>query len=373
MDTGHAMKLLKEAFARDGAGDLEGARRLATAALQEFGDDRTGAAAAHHLLGMLLARTGEAAEALEHIDAALPLRSSTGDLEGGLALEQLRFELLVALGKPARESASRVVAAAEKGGGREELARALYQLASLGDDDALASVERGLAYCDRAGEERARSALLILRSRYEEEDVALGTLRHALQVARSAKSRLAVAQALLALAPREEDPLPLLNEALDAGELLRSDDLRVQALRALARFSPPRRALDHLAYAAQLAEGDLRRTLLMQASQTASSVGATARAVDHARELVAACEGEEKAMAQFILGQALVADGKYRDALQHFTEAATAQPSGAAWAMAGQLHAALGAPEEARAAYQEALRVCSPDERSSIDALLEAL
>jgi len=373
MDTGHAMKLLKEAFARDGAGDLEGARRLATASLQEFGDDRTGAAAAHHLLGMLLARTGEAAEALEHIEAAVPLRSSTGDIEGGLALEQLRYELLVALDQPARQAALQVVAAAEKGGGREELARALYQLASRGGEDALPAVERGLAYCDRAGEERARSALLILRSEHEQGEVALGTLRHALQVARSAKSRLAVAHALLAVAPHEEDPLPLLNEALDAGELLRNDELRIEALRALAHVSPPRRALDHLAYAAQLAEGDARRTLLMQASQAASSVGATARAVDHARDLVAVCEGDERPMAEFILGQALVAHGDYRAALQHFTQAATAQPSGAAWAMAGQLHATLGAPEEARAAYEAALEVCSPDERGSIDALLAAL
>jgi hypothetical protein len=378
MDSGRAMKLLHEAFSRDGVGDLEGARDLAERALEAFGEDRTGAAAAHHLLSLILTRSGEPELALAHVDAAVPLRGSTGDQEGTLALHQQRFELLVALARPAEEQASMVVEAAERNGNREELARALHQLALQRGPRGGADVERALNYCDRAGEERARSALLLLRAQLEEGSVRVGTLQLAVTVAREARSRLAVAQALLAIAPYAVDPeLPLM-EALDAGELLRDDGVRIQALLALADLETGRKRLDRLTYAARLADGDQERELLFQASQHAASFGAHHRAVDLARDLLAvAADAGQQAAAWFVLAQRLLAARELTAAANAFEDSARVQPHGPAKAsalgMAGQVWAALDHPEQARVALSTAVSVADESQREALEALLAQL
>ena len=372
------MKLLHEAFSRDGVGDLDGARDLAERALTAFGEDRTGAAAAHHLLSLILTRSGEPELALAHVDAAVPLRGSTGDQEGTLSLHQQRFELLLALGRPAEEQAARVVEAAEKSGNREELARALHQLAVQRGPRGGPDIERALNYCDRAGEERARSALLLLRAQLEDGSVRVGTLQLAVTVAREARSRVAVAQALLAIAPHATDPeLPLM-EALDAGELLRDDGLRIQALLALAELETGRKRLDRLTYAARLADGEQARELLFQASQHAASFGALHRAIDLARDLLAvSVEPGQQAAAWFVLAQQLLAARELTSAANAFEDSARVQPHGPAKAsalgMAGQIWAALDHNEQARTALESALRLADPSQRDALEALLARL
>lgn len=383
MDTGSAMKLLQRAFAQEAAGELEAAYDSGTRALQGFGEDRTGAAAAHHLLAVVKAAQREPAEALAHLDAALPLRQSTGDQDGLLALHQQRLEVLLQLGQPPLDQARAVVAAAEASGSREALAASLHQLADLSlqlSEPAAEVIERGLGYCERAGEEKARAALLTLRARIEEDHRALATLQQALEIARQARSRAAVAQVQLDLAARL-DPEPaalLLVDALDTGELLRDDALRIAALRALARVESPRAGVERLAYAARLAAGDERRELLFAAVEQAVGAQALDRAILLAQELVAASEtAGQRAAANFVLGQRLAWSGKLPEALSAFEVSASEHPEASAQAsalaMAGQVHAALGRPARARQVLEQALEVAGPGEVEIIRSLLGEL
>ncbi len=386
MDAGAAMKLFQQALAEESEGRLASARDLALQALQGFGTDRTGMAAAQHLLALVCVGLTDFKQALHHVDEALSLRESTSDHQGLLSLHQQRFEILtrdLGLHEQGVEQGAAVVRAAEMTGSREALTAALYQRAELQHrigQSVEESIDRALTYCDRAGEEGVRAGFLMLRGRTESGTTAVATLRQALQVARQARSRLCVAQALLALAEAlpGEEARPLLIEALDAGELLQDSVVRVAALRALSRIETGRARLDVLVQAARLCSGDQAREFLFEACEHAAGSGLVHRAVGVARDLVIASETKgEQAAAYFVLGRRLAEAGGMSDAAHAFEASARLQPraeaQGSALAMAGQVHAALGDTDTARQRLREALDVASPLEIPAIRDILENL
>ena len=173
-DPGIGAQRLHLALTRFQSGDSGAARAAAMEALEAFSaaSDRTGAAAALQLLGILAVSAGEFEEAINHLEAALPLRESTGDLEGVASLLQERFELALRVGDlpGAQRAMERQVEVQERHGDREGHAHALHQLAQLhlqqGQDGlAEALIQRAIFSLTGPGTERARSALALLYAR----------------------------------------------------------------------------------------------------------------------------------------------------------------------------------------------------------------
>jgi tetratricopeptide (TPR) repeat protein len=401
-DTGLAMRLLKEAFELEGQGHFGPALDKAMAALQAFGEDRTGAAAALHLAGVLNVHLGRPDQAAEHLEAAVPLRASTGDREGLASLHQQRLEL--ALGRRdlqlAERAAADLLAVHAQGGDREGEAAARHQLAQIllaagQPEQALAHIERGLELSSNAGEEPARVGFLLLSGRVEHarglEQRAEQISRQAVTLARTARKRAVLVDALLqrsVFVPPDE-ARALLEEALDGTELLKDLPRRAVLLGQLAQVEVKsgkhRAAVDRLRYQArtwgELGSREEQLEALHAASSLAETAGEATLALQVAKELVEACKEARHpgalAAATFLLGHRQLAVGDLNAAAAAFRASAHVQPlpeaRGVALAMLGQVLQA-GGMSGALEAFQGARNLLAgTDQAAQIEQLIAAL
>ncbi|MCK6516600.1 hypothetical protein L6R46_16295 [Myxococcota bacterium] len=413
-DTGLAMKHLHEAVTRERAGDYERALRAAQEALSGFATarDRTGSAAAHHLLAILHAHVGRPDKALEHLDAAAPLRESTGDWAGLASLHQMRFEVALGLGNYSgcRAAAESMLAALSKVGDRSGQASALHQLAQIlvgsGQvQDAQSLVEQGLWLTDGVGEERGRSAFLLLAAQVDQltgsSDRALLRCREALRLARSANSRPAVVDALhqlgvqLAVAGRLDESAERLEEALDGREVLRDLNGRGATLTELAaveeRLGRLGDAIGRLRYAARTYHELDQPSGALEALHRAAEIALAANRGDEALQLsseqlhVAETSGDPAATAaaSFVHGARLARLGQTAASAEPFRRAAALQrslglPEAAAVSdgMLGQVLLAEGQVNEGAALLQGAyktLRAMGSPNADDLHELISAL
>ncbi len=351
-DTGPAAQKLHAALTALQQNKPEAARAAAEEALEGFttGNDRTGAAAAHQVLAITHIMGGRFEFALAHIDAAIPLRETTGDWEGVASLWQERFELSIRLGDlaGARNAGEQHVAAAERTGDREALAHAVHQLAQvvlqMGDDAAAEElVQKGLWALDNPGTERGRSALEILFASVwmarQDYDRALTHARRALDLARQAKNRQAEVDALQhvgtihALKGEYPTARKVLEEVLVGRELMKDAEGRANVLRELAgvelSMGLADEAFGRLDYAvrslrdAESWVGEITVLQLLQA--LADEHGRPEKAVQAATELIAAAgrtgDQEAEAAAHFALATRLAGHGDLAGARRHFASA----------------------------------------------------
>ena len=369
------------------------ARASAEQALEGFSlaNDRTGAAAAHQVLAITHIMAGRIEFALAHIDAAIPLRETTGDWEGVASLWQERFELCLRIGDltGAREAGQQHVAAAEKIDDREALAHAVHQLAQVvlqqgAYDEAEALVQKGLWALDNPGTERGRSALQVLYSSVwmarGDLDRALTHSKQALDLARQAKSRQSEIDALQHIgtvhALRREYPTArrVLEEVLVGRELLKDVDGRANVLRELAgvelSMGLAGEAFGRLDYAvrslrdAQNTIGEI--TMLQLLLTLADEHGRPDLARKAAEDLVGAAastgDKEAEAAAHFALATRLAGLGELAGARQHFGAAhaiqqalGLAHESAVSAGMMGQVMLAAGEQDEGLAMLRGSL------------------
>jgi tetratricopeptide (TPR) repeat protein len=392
---GRAAKLLHSALLKEGKGDS--ARAMADArqalALFEEGGDRTGCAAALQLQAILHASQGHHQPALEALEAAVQHRQATGDLEGLASLHQERFALAVRLGERAlaREASTAMLDAYERVGDRNGQAQGIHQLVqflvSAGELDAADELlARGLWLTDGPGEQRARSALVLLQV---QADLARGLDQRALlrcqdavRLAGLAKNRPAVVEAqhqlgaVHAKAGRHLEAQSALEQALDGREVLRDQEGRAATLTELARVEQSlglhRVAADRLGYAArtlaELALFEAQATALNEASDIAFEGGLLDQALGYGDELVAACGAagamDAQGQALFVNGQRRIQNGDLEGAERDFQAGATVlgqvgnpESRGIVLGMLGQVEHALGRLEQARMTLDEAERV----------------
>ncbi|MED5369851.1 MAG: hypothetical protein VX899_02445 [Myxococcota bacterium] len=377
-DTGRAMRLLHEAFRKEAAGQVHQALEHALSALEGFSEakDRTGAAAAHHLAGVLHARLDHLDEARDHLEMAVPLRLSTGDTEGLAALHQQRFELALGVGDKAlaQQAATELVDLMRDTQDQAGESRALHQLAQLcmnrgESEQAAALITRGLELAESG---QARAAFMALQAQLDPSD-GLAQAENALNVARSAGSKAAVVGALRTLADIEagagrlEDAHGHLEEALDALELLRDEPQKAQVLQQLAALEVSRGdkvgALDRMRYAArilgELADLSGQLEALHAAGELAMELGRVPQALTLAAQQVELCGrlGDPAMLgaARFVQGQRLVVAADLEAAARAFSASAEQQAraglteaEGIALGMQGQVLAALGHLEGAK-------------------------
>lgn len=373
--TGQGMAKLHDAFKSEAAGQDAQGLEQALGALEAFttAKDRTGAAAAHHLAGVLYARLGKLREALAHLDSALPLRESTGDQEGLAALQQQRFEVALAAKDEtlAQEAAHALVELMSKAGSREGEARALHQLAQLalatGDQQrALSLVQRGLGLAEELEDAQAKAAFMGLQSQLQGGG-GLSQAEAALDTARKAGSRAAVVGALRTLADQAAGAgdmprsLSLLEEALDSVELLQDVPQRAHLLMQIATvelsMGHKSQAMDRLLYAgrsfAELADLASQMEAMHGAGELAMELGRVPQALSLGLSQVHLCEklGDPASLgaALFVYGQRLIVSGDLQQSAQAFSKAADAQQQagqtearGITLGMQGQVLAALG-------------------------------
>ncbi len=355
-DAGIGAQHLHRALAALNAGDSPAAHDAAMEALHAFGGetDRTGAAAALQILAIVAVAQGRFEEALGHVDAALPLRESSGDIEGVAALWQERMELCLRLGEldDARKAAEMQVAAWARTSDREGSAHAHHQLAQLllqlGDLDAAeATVQDALFNLAEPSWARARSALRLLYGNIwlarGDHARALAQARQGLDEARSAKHRPAEIDAIQACgvihaAAGEYPPaLRALQEALVGRELLKDQEGKIHLLRELAgvelAVDKIDDALEHFDYAARLLAdgGDVvgEITVLQLMQTTAEERERPDAALSAAHRLLAAAsrtgDREAEAGAHFALAARLAGMGALDEAQKHFRTARDTQ------------------------------------------------
>lgn len=392
-DAGEGAKALHEAMTALQRGELPRVRTLALHALEGFtaDNDRTGAAAAHQVAAIACLGLGALGDAIQHVDAGIVLRSSTGDFEGVASLWQERMELCLRAGDlgNARLAAEAQVAAWQQTPESEGLAHARHQLAQLllelGEPDAAeAVVQDALGALDPTAHARARAALLLLYSNLwlarRDPVRALGQARAGLEMARAAKNRAAEIDALQqcgvvhAAAEEWAASRRALQEALVGRELLKDLPGRAAVLRELAAaelaLGQIDDAIDHLGYAARtLAQvgnvgGEI--AMLQALAEAADGAGRPAVALDAARDLVAAArrtgDREAEAGAWFMLGTRAAGQGELTTAAEAFRTAhevqeviGLAHESAVSQGMWGQVLAAAGDTEGARAALGASL------------------
>lgn len=394
MDAGVGAQKLHEALTRMQQGDHATATAAALMALEAFtgANDRTGAAASHQLLGILQLGQGHFEEALSHIDSALPLRESTGDLEGVSALLQERFELCLRTGKldEARRAMEQQITVHERSGDKEGKAHAMHQLAQLHlqhgrDDIAEVLIQEAFFLMEAPGSERARSALALLYANLwlsrGEPVRALAHAQQGLDLAQQAKFRPAVVDAqqqvgvVLAQNKEFEKARRILEDALVGRELLKDVEGRFQVLQELATVEVSLgeidHALDRLESAAKGSRsaghsvGEITALQLLQVA--ADEHGRPDRALRAAQGLIAATvrHGDVEAMAaaQFSLGTRLAAQTDLVGAEQAFREANRLQrqadlahEAAVSAGMLGQVLVAKGARAEGLGLLVESLQ-----------------
>ena len=364
-EAGEGARALHEAMSMLQKGDAAGVSGRALAALEAFtaANDRTGAAAAHQVAAIGCIATGRLTDALEHVDAGIALRESTGDIEGVASLWQERLELCLRTGNlpAARQAAEAQVEAWSRTTESEGLAHARHQLAQLllemGEDgQAEANVQEALYALDPTAHARARSALNLLYSNIwllrGDRDRALAQAREGLDMARAAKNRAAEIDALqqcgVVHAASKELPAAqrALQEALVGRELLKDLPGRASVLRELAGVELAagdlEGAMEHLDYAARTLKevgnvgGEI--AMLQALAEAADNAGKTDVALEAATRLCDAArrtgDREAEAGAWFMLA----------------TRAAGSQELGQArraFQMANEIQEILGLPHEA--------------------------
>lgn len=413
-DSGVGMKRLHEALQREEAGDLPEARRLGEQALEAYleSGDRTGQAAAHQLLATVLATQGEPSRALEHVEAAIPLREETGDAHGLASLLQGRFELALALGRPAlqQRAAEDLLALLARSGDRDGQTRARHQLAQIlldaGQTDAASEhVARGMELCDRAGEERARAALTLLGARIDlaEGHPQRALLRgaDALRLARATARRPIVVDALEQLAGlqlRLDQLAPArasLEEALDGREAMKDLRGRARVLGQLAQVEQamglPGAALGRLRYAArsfeELGDRDAQLEALHAAAELAVATGELPLALEISAQQVEAAEahGEPGVVAaawhvragrRVQVGDLAGAAEAFQRSAQARAQAGQVEAEGVSLAMLGQVQAALGQRAlalDSLTRARDALRQAGSSSVADVEALIADL
>lgn len=385
-DAGIGAKRLHAAMNALQAGDGRTAGAEAHAALEAFGaaSDRTGAAAAHQVLAIVSVGYGRFDDAIAHVDAAIPLRESTGDMEGVASLLQERMELCLRKGDipGARDSAERQVSAWSQSPDKEGRAHAMHQLAQLllqlGDDGrAEALVSDALWALEGPGWARARSALHLLYANIwlarNDADRALQHARTGLDEARQAKNRPAEIDALQqcgvihASAGEYAAAKRALEEALVGRELLKDRGGRAHVLRELGgvelALDEVDDALEHFAYAAKTLreEGDVvgEVTLLQLLQTSADERDRPDAALTAARDLVDAAtrtgDREAEAGAHFALATRLASMRELAASERHFRAArdiqeviGLAHEAAVSAGMLGQVLVATGRTEEGK-------------------------
>ena len=361
-DAGRGAKALHGALTKfqqgQDAASVAAALALAQEALEEFtsAQDRTGAAAACQLMGILHVSAGRFDEALGCIDAAIPLRESTGDREGVAALLQERFELCLRVGDlaGARAAMERQIQAQELAGDREGKAHAMHQLAQLliqqgGEQQeavAEALVQEAIFAMEAPGMERARSALHLLYSGlWARRGEAARAIQHAqigLDLGKQAKFRPAEVDAqqqlgaVLLMAGQARQARRVLEDALVGRELLKDVEGRFQVLRELS--------------AAELALGEVESGLgrLEAAARGAEQAGHLVGAITALQLLQVAADEQDRPEQAHAAARRLVGLAR-----RHGEAEAVA----AALFSLGTRHAARSELAEAEAAFSEALQI----------------
>ncbi len=392
---GRAARLLHGALLKEGEGDGPGAMADARQAFQLFqqGGDRTGCAAALQLQAILHANHGHLGPALEALNAAIPHRQETRDHEGLASLHQERFALAIRRGdrELAREASQAMLAAFERVGDREGQAQGIHQLVQfliqageLDTSDEL--LGRGLWLTDRAGEERARSALILLQVQADLarglHARALARCQDAVRLAEQARNRPALVEAwhqlgaVHAVAGDLDQSQQAFEQALDGRELLKDLEGRAATLAELARVEQGlqrhQSAADRLAYAARtLAELGLpeaQASALGEAIEAAAAGGHLEHALRLGEELAALYLSvdahEARGQVLFLNGQRRVQTGDLEGAGRDFRVAAEVldkaqcpESRGIVLGMLGQVEHALGRLDEAQTTLTEAERV----------------
>lgn len=382
-DPGIGAQRLHLALTRFQGGDPTAAQAAALEALESFSaaSDRTGAAAALQLLGILAVSAGDFEEAINHLEAALPLRESTGDLEGVASLLQERFELALRVGDlvGAQRAMERQADVQERHGDREGHAHALHQLAQLhlqqGQDGvAEALIQRAIFSLTGPGTERARSALALLYASIwmarRDYPRALAQAQQGLDLAKQAHFRPAEVDAqqqigvVLAMAGEYARAKRALEDALVGRELLKDPEGRFAVLRELAevelRLGEVESGLSRLDHAVRAAAslghtiGEITGLQLLQVAS--DEAGQPERALAAARRLLQAAQtlGEEEALAaaHFSLATRLAARGELPEAEVGFDAArqlhrklGLRHEEAVATGMLGQVQVASGKPE----------------------------
>jgi tetratricopeptide (TPR) repeat protein len=314
------VKMLRAALLAEEQGELERARDLALQAVSGFGDDRTGAAAAHHLLGVVYAGLEQLDPALSHLETAVTLRTSTGDLQGLAALHQQRFEICAARSdvQGARAAAQDLVNLHAKTFDRAGQAQALHLLAQVllaeGElTDAQEAIRVGGTLTDKDGEEEGAQAFAALGRRLGEGHI------------QAAERRL---------------------QAGDAAGALHSWTHAARCFGRDGRF-------------------ELQHEALHAAGQLAAQLGQADRAVELAAEqvMLATRTADQGALATswFQLGQRQILAADLDAAARAFRESAAAQETlgqphaqGISLAMLGQVLGAAGHTDDALSALLSA-------------------
>lgn len=389
--TGLAMKRLHDALQHDQAGRSAEAMRSASDALAAFSEsgDRTGTAAAHHLLASLHEERSESEQAIHHAEAAAAIRLSTGDYDGLIPLLHMLLHLHREDAAATRQICDRLLTAYANVNERERIATGLLQVArallAVGAADAIQPViERGLWFSDRAGEERFRTSFLQISAQRDIEvggaERAVRQAMEAVSVARQAGARPVLADALhmLGVSLHAAGQLPrareVLEEALDLREALRDPMGRALELDLLARVEVAEGrvadAVDRLVYLARIWGSELGDPLqeleaLHRAGEHASEAGLSERAVALARrqvDLARSLDAPDMLAASWhVLANREIAMGDLESAALSFTESMRArreagqdEAAAVAAGMLGQVLDALGRREEATAILNEA-------------------
>lgn len=392
---GRAASLLHAALVKEGQDDPRGAMADAREAfaLFERGGDRTGCAAALQLQAILHAGRSHLAPALAALDAAVPHREATGDQEGLASLHQERFALAVRLGDRAlaQGASEAMLAAFERVGDREGQAQGIHQLVQflvqsgeLDHSDAL--LGRGLWLTDGAGEERARSALILLQVQTDLarglHDRALLRCQEAVRLAEVARKRPALVEAwhqlgaVHAVAGRPAEAVEAFEQALDGRELLQDLEGRAATLTELARVEQQlgraTAAAERLAYAGrtlgELGLFEAQAAAFSEAAEICAEAGHYDQSLRHGQALIEACSTADALDA---LGQALFLNGQrriqsgdlsgaaadFRAAAATLDQARSPEGRGIVLGMLGQVEHALGDRDAAATTLNEAERV----------------
>jgi tetratricopeptide (TPR) repeat protein len=410
-EAGAGAQALHEAMSHLQNGELAAVGPAAFRALEAFtaANDRTGAAAAHQVAAIGAVGLGRFSEALNHVDAGIALRESTGDVEGVASLWQERMELCLRTGdlEAARAAAEAQVQTWEKTGDTEGLAHARHQLAQLlmelGDDGrAEALVQEALYALDPTAHARARSALHLLYSNLwilrGDTERALQQARTGLEMARSAKNRAAEIDALqqcgVVHSAAGEYPAArrALQEALVGRELLKDLPGRASVLRELANaelaLDDADEAIDHLSYAARTLRqvgnvvGEI--AMLQALAEAADAAGKTDAALAAATKLVTAAartgDREAEAGAWFMLATRAAGAADLDTAARAFRTANEIQEviglsheAAVSQGMLGQVLVARGDIEEGRALLEASLERLVALDSEAADTVREVL
>jgi len=303
----------------------------------------------------------------------------------------------------AQEAALRaVLKLREDEGDRPGLVEVRHQLAQVlllqdRGAEALGEVQAGLELCDRAGEEAERAALLVLSAQIavvQDNPVrALAVAKQSVTLARQGNKRRVLIDALVQYALLDSDAetaRALLEEALDGAELLKELPLRARILQQLAGIEAGLGLIDdalgRLRYGAEtwaeLKEPGEQLEALHAAGEIATTHGRHPEAIDFGllQQRIAAALQEPSALgaARFVTGQRRLAAGDLEGAASDFRGSIEAYPmreaKGVGGAMLGQILAALGRVDEARAVLRQARTdLEGTDGVGEIDSILAAL